>query len=178
MTEKKPPPRLPGGPDPTAPVPREPVLGKSLDDCAQIAALVAESPKDRRAVLARNGLDDARWTEIETTWMLRVATALLQGDTAPKEAYDAAFQATRDGLGGDGPSRPLADYARLQGQLEAGLDSSSVLTRAGLSLADWSRLVRAWSSRLAQDAALAETFRAMVSEAKASALRERRGEPE
>lgn len=166
MTEKKAPPRLPGGPDPTAPVPREPVLGVGLEDCARIAAEVAEKPRDRRVVLARAGLDDGRWTEIETTWMLRLATALLQGDTGPKDAYDAAFQAAKDTLGPTEPTRSLMEYARIQGSMEAGQDSSVVLAREGLTMGDWSRLVRAWASRLSEDAALAELFRNAVTEAK------------
>ncbi|WP_437961321.1 hypothetical protein WME76_17900 [Sorangium sp. So ce119] len=86
-------PRFPGGPDPTEPVPGTPVHGFDIAACARVAGRLAQRAEPRAATLARAGLDEARWTEIEATWMLRIATALLQNDTSLGEAYDAGFAA-------------------------------------------------------------------------------------
>lgn len=97
MTAKLP--QLPGGPDPGETVPRTPVDGFDLRAFAGVAAELAAPLAQRAAVLARAGLSEMRWTAIETTWMLRLATSLLQGDLSLHGEYDEAFSAAQRELG-------------------------------------------------------------------------------
>lgn len=90
-------PQLPGGPNPDEPVPRTPVEGFDLAAFAALAARLADGAEPRARALASAGLDEMRWLKIETTWLLRVATALLQKDLSLSEEYDAAFDAGRVG---------------------------------------------------------------------------------
>jgi hypothetical protein len=87
--------QLPGGPDPAEPVPRAPVDGFDLHAFAAVAAELAAREAPRAAVLARAGLTEMRWTAIETTWMLRLATSLLQGDLSLHAEHDEAFSAAQ-----------------------------------------------------------------------------------
>ncbi|MGK3983619.1 hypothetical protein WME99_11325 [Sorangium sp. So ce136] len=167
MPESRPPlPQLPGGPDPTQPVPRSPVEGVDLDTYARISAELAETPADRATILASHGLDEMRWMDVEMTWLLRVATAALQSDLSLGEDLDRAYTAAQVELGSPGPTLALEEYARLAARIEAGEPPSSVLARARLSLASYARLQRAWTLRLAADPALARTYREMVAAAR------------
>lgn len=85
-------PQLPGGPDPTQPVPRDPVLGFDLDAYAAVAADLAREPRRRAELLALRGLDELSWAKVEQTWLLRVATAALHGDVDLTLALDAATE--------------------------------------------------------------------------------------
>ncbi|MEZ4447385.1 MAG: hypothetical protein R3B72_50380 [Polyangiaceae bacterium] len=152
--------RLPGGPDPAEPIPRTPVSGVDLERYAQIAAELAEQPRARNEVLARHELNELRWLEIEKTWLLRVATGALAGDPSLGQAIDQAFIAAQDAVGGGEPARPLADYARIVARLESGEALTPTLAAEGLSLADWSRLSRAWSGRIAADPEVARAYEA------------------
>jgi hypothetical protein len=90
-------PQLPGGPDPAEPVPRTPVQGFDLAAFAALAAKLARRAEPRAVVLGAAGLDERSWLEVEKTWLLRIAAALLLGDTSLGREYDEAFAAARDG---------------------------------------------------------------------------------
>lgn len=162
MVDKPPIVQLPGGPDPTQPVPRTPVLGLDIAGYARVAVAVAERPTARAAVLAEHGLDDARWMQIEQTWLLRVAAAALQHDLTLGQELDQAYTEAQSALGPTEPTRTLPEYAALTARIERGEPTPLVISSARLSLADWIRLTRAWTTRLAQDPALSTTFRALV----------------
>lgn len=164
--ESRLPPQLPGGPDPTKPVPRDPVDGVDLAACARIAAEVSERAEPRATVLARAGLDELRWAEVEKTWMLRIAVALLQNDLGLGQEYDRLFAEAQQALGPSEPTRPLDGYASLVARIEKGEPAGIVVASEGLTLAEWTRLQRAWTSRIARDAALGATFRELVESAK------------
>jgi hypothetical protein len=87
-------------------VPETPVDGLDLKAFAAVAARLASGREARAAVLARFGLDEARWLTIESTWMLRIATALLRDDRSLHSAYDEAFCAAEREL-----SRGGAEHA-------------------------------------------------------------------
>ncbi|KYF49768.1 hypothetical protein BE04_24745 [Sorangium cellulosum] len=86
-------------------MPHTPVDGFDLKALATVTAHLAARKEPRAAVLARAGLDELRWLAIEKTWMLRIATALLQRDPSLGQAYDAAFAAAKAKLEA-GPDRP------------------------------------------------------------------------
>lgn len=92
-------PQLPGGPDPGQPVPRTPVDGFDLQAFAAVSAELAARREPRAAVLARAGLTEQRWLSIETTWLLRVATALLQQDLSLLREHDEAIAVARAARG-------------------------------------------------------------------------------
>ncbi|WP_437708927.1 hypothetical protein WMF45_32305 [Sorangium sp. So ce448] len=164
--ELPPVPQLPGGPDPAQPVPRSPVEGVDLPTYARISAELAEAPAERARVLSSYGLDEIRWMDVERTWLLRVATAALKADLSLGQDLDLAYAAAQAALGPPAPAMPLEDYARLAARIEAGEPPGVVLAGAGLSLAAYTRLQRAWTARLAADPALARTYRAMVAAAR------------
>lgn len=167
-TPRPPIPRLPGGPDPEQPVPRDPVAGVDLAAFARIAAGLAEAPASRAAVLAGAGLDEARWLEVEKTWLLRLAVAGLQGDVALLQEHDAAVLAAQAEIAAGAPPLPLEEYARIVAALEGGRDPSAFLAEAKLSAARFAQSHRAWAARLAADPALAASFRALVQSARAA----------
>ena len=96
-TARPPLPRFPGGPDPSKPVPRDPVEGVDLARYVTISAELTERKTPRKQVLARAQLDEMRWMKIEQTWLLRIATAALQGDLSLLQQHDAALFAAKKG---------------------------------------------------------------------------------
>jgi hypothetical protein len=159
---EKPPPQFPGGPDPTQPVPRSPVDGIDLATYARIAATLIEQPDRRHAVLSELHIDELRWTEVERTWLLRVATAALQNDRSLGEELDRAYTQAQAELGPAGATRSLEEYAGYAARIESGDDVVAVLAEAKLSLGDWARLQRAWAIRLAQDPELTKIYRTLM----------------
>jgi hypothetical protein len=158
-------PQFPGGPDPKLPVPRDPVHGVDLRGCAAIAAELAARREPRRAVLARFRLDEARWTDIEQTWMLRVATAALTGDLSFSVEYDAGFSAAQDALGGAEVS--LDTYAAVNARIEAGQAPDLAMRAENVQPADFARAQRKWAAELAGSPPLHADFRAKVAERRA-----------
>ncbi len=152
--------RLPGGPDPEEPIPRTAVHGVDMESYAHIAAELAEQPRARAEVLARHGLSELKWLEVEKTWLLRIATAALAGDPTLGHEVDRAFIAAQDAAGGDEPACSVEVYARLIVRIEAGDELPAVLAAEGLSLADWARSCRAWAARIAADPAVADAYAA------------------
>jgi hypothetical protein len=149
-------------------VPRTPVDGFDLNAYAAVAAHLAEGAVPRAAILAGRQLDEARWLQIEKTWLLRLATAALQGDLSLAEEHEAAYTAA---LGAADPPMPLDDYAAIVAGLELGLEPAKVLAGAKLTLAGFSRHQRAWTARFARDDELAASFRRKVEERRAATCR-------
>jgi len=163
VTDAKPTlPTFPGGPDPNQPIPREAVEGYDLERYARLSARLAEGREPREGILATEKLTERGWANIELTWMLRIATALLAGDQSLALEFDRLYVEAQDSLGPTDPTLPLDKYAHLVAQLEGGRDPTEAFAEHGLSLADAARLQRAWTRRLAQDPAMTETFREMV----------------
>jgi hypothetical protein len=153
--------QLPGGPDAGEPVPRTAVDGFDLAAYAGVAASLAQRSEPRAATLARSGLTEARWTRIEKTWLLRVATAFLRDDVSLGKDHDEAFQAAQRALAGD-PATTLEEYAALVAEIEGGRDAAQAMAAAGLSPAAFAAVQRRWAARIAADPGLASSFRAMV----------------
>ena len=154
-------PGLPGFPS-DQPVSTDPVEGVSLERYAQISAELNERREPAEQVLERHGLDTARWLRVEQSWPLRLAALALRGDPALAQEYDRQYVAAQDALGPTEPTRPLDGYAGITARVIAGEDAAMVAASEGLSLADYARLVRAWTTRLAKDAELTKAFREMV----------------
>ena len=159
-------PVIPGGPDPSKPVPRDPVDGFDLGRYATVSAVLAEGTRPREEVLAEQGLTERSWCRIELTWMLRVATSMLRGEQDLALEYNDLYVAAQDSLGPSDPVLPLDGYAVVVAHIEAGRDPAEVFAENGLSLASAARLQRAWTTRLARDPAMAHDFREMVTRAR------------
>jgi hypothetical protein len=154
--------QLPGGPAPDQPIPDTPIDGIDFPTYARVSAILAEKRAPRANVLAANGLDEVRWAFVEQGFMLRIATAAMRGDMGPMNELDRMYVEAQDALGDTDPTRPLDRYADLTARMESGEPAAQVLASDGLSLADWARLQRAWTRRLAQDAEMTSTFRGWV----------------
>ena len=157
---------LPGGPKPGEPIPTDPIDGIDFATYARISAILAEKRGPRKNVLAANNLDEIRWAFVEQGFMIRIATAALRGDMSLVMELDRLYVEAQDQLGETEPTRPLDQYAGLVARMESGEGPPEVLASDKLSLADWARLQRAWTRRLAQDAELTSTFRGWVEEKK------------
>lgn len=155
-------PQLPGGPSSAEPVPRTPVAGFDLSRYARVAAELAENAEPRATVLARAELDEVRWLEIEQTWLLRIATAALQGDVALLQEYDAALTAAQADSAAAAPTLSIEAYARVVAAIENGAAPARVLAEAEISVAAFARGHRTWTAKLSVDDALASSFRATV----------------
>lgn len=155
-------PQLPGGPDPTQPVPEEPVEGIDLEAYATLSARLIADTAPREALLAQAGLNERLWLRVERTWLLRLAAAALRGELALARRYDAAYVAAQDALVEGQPLVPLDRFANLVAQIEAGRAAPLVLAEAGVSPAAFAASQRAWASRFGLDQALICTFRAIV----------------
>jgi hypothetical protein len=162
MDQKPPVPHLPGGPDPTQPIPRDPVEGVDLRGCAGIAAALAARVSPRPAILARHRLDEVRWANVEKTWMLRIAGAMLAGDLALAQEYDALLAEAQEALGAEEADLGIEAYASLLARLEAGHEPAQTLSEAGLTAQSFARIQRRWAKRVAGDAAQAEALRGLV----------------
>ncbi|WP_155798253.1 hypothetical protein [Sorangium cellulosum] len=162
MTSSKPPiPRLPGGPDPAQPVPRTPVDGLDLQAYAAVAARLAAAEEPRAAVLASARLDERRWLAIEQTWLLRLATSLLQQDRSLAEEHDAALRAAQEAIVA-GRLPTLEVYAAVVARILSGRDPAAALAEAGLSPAAFACAQRTFGARIAEDPAFAARFRALL----------------
>jgi hypothetical protein len=161
-TEPSPVPAFPGGPDPSKPVPRDPVEGFDLQRYVDLSAKLAERVAPREELLAAAGIGDSQWSQIERTWMLRIATALLQGDQSLALEYDRLYVGAQDALGAGEEPMPIETYAEIVAEIESGGDPAEVYAAHGVSLACAARQQRAWTKRLAEDIDLTDRFRELV----------------
>ncbi len=123
-------------------------------DIADYAALCAElaSAADRAAVLARHGLDEERWSELEDRWLdeLSRAEEEHEGDSPPPLvlAFAEAFsRAQQRGLA----VLPFERYAEITRDLCGGRDVAVVLARHRVELAEYLRAHRHWTELIARD---------------------------
>ena len=155
-------PRLPGGPDPSAPLPTGAIRGIDARTCGYLAGSCALSPKARALLLARHGLDEASFRDVELTWMLRLAASLFGGDLTLRSGYDEGYAQASS----EAPARALTleEYAAVIAAIEAGRPPAGVLAEAQLSLAIWATAQRDWEPRIAADPRLEEELRRLVTQ--------------
>ncbi len=157
-----PPPEPTWGIDPAKPVALDPVEGVDLPTCAAIAARIAARVEPRPALLARAGLDEMRWITVEQTWMLRVATSLLQQDFSLSATYDEAFARAQAEIAASSPDLSIEQWAAIVARIEDGVPLATVLREAKLGPAVLAHQQRRWAAVLAADPERAATFRDMV----------------
>ncbi|APR88192.1 hypothetical protein A7982_13541 [Minicystis rosea] len=114
-------------------------------------AELAAAGDARAEVLARRGLDEARWDVVDAYWQGRLSEALEQEDDGLAEivsAYTAAYEAAQRALAPPISIEQLATATRL---FQANGDLRASLAKVGISLADYVRGTEHWSRQLATD---------------------------
>lgn len=145
----------------------EPVEGVSVEQWAQVQAALA-SGGDVNALIARAGIDRARWDRVSAEWMAR-----MQSDTTATIAtvYGNAFagasqgqhgahaaHAAAVGVGGDLSAEPVPfeRFVEIQVAMGAaadrGEDANALLASFGISALDWSNIGMFWSKKMQQEA--------------------------
>jgi hypothetical protein len=131
-----------------------------LETYARIAAELALAGAARADVLAKHGLDEDAWDDIDDGWQERLSAAddevEAEDGVAPLVAlFLAAYQAAQQGLAPPISIETLALVTRL---VETSGDLGSALARSGVTLLDYVRGSEHWAPRLASDPDVARRF--------------------
>ncbi|MFT3772981.1 MAG: hypothetical protein QM820_46960 [Minicystis sp.] len=123
----------------------------SIERYAAVMAELAAAGDARGVVLARHGLDEARWDAVDTYWQAQISAALDQEDDGVAEiisAYAAAYEAAQRALA---PPISIEQFAMVTRLLQTSGDLRAALAKVGVSLADYVRGTEHWSRQLATD---------------------------
>ena len=139
-----------------------------LEAYAQIMAeLAASAPMGgdpdaaakREAILAKHGLDEASWNDIDGAWQERLSAALDEDDedgVSPLFAtYVAAYEAAQHTHGALISVEQLARVTRL---LQASGDLRAALAKVGVTMAEYVRGTAHWARRFASEPDVARRF--------------------
>lgn len=131
----------------------------SIEAYAEVMAELAAAGEAREQTLARHGLDEARWEEIDALWQERLSAAL-EGDADDGvaklvSAHAAAYEAARRALA---PPISLDQFAQVTRLFQASGDLGASLSKVGVGLADYVRGSEHWSRQLAGDPSLQLRF--------------------
>lgn len=134
-------------------------MDSTLEAYTLVMAELASAGDARDEVLARHGLDEARWEALDTRWQDRLSEAMDQDpdDGVPEllAAYAAAYEAAQRSIA---PPISLDQFALVTRLLEASGDVRASLARVGVSLADYARGSEHWTRQLAGDPELERRF--------------------
>src|SRR4051812_32295039 len=100
-------------------------------------AELAAAGDAREAVLARHGLDEARWDAIDTRWQDRLSASIdVEDDGVPEilSRFAAAYQAAQRSF-----ASPISvqQFARVTRLLQASGDIRASLSRVGVTMAQF-----------------------------------------
>ncbi len=130
----------------------------TIEAYAQVMAELAAAGEGRAAVLARHGLDEARWDVIDDRWQEELSAALDPEDDGVPEVlsrYAAAYEAAQRALA---PPITIEQFAQVTRLLQASGDIRAALAKVGVTLADYVRGTEHWSRRFAEDPELDRRF--------------------
>lgn len=137
----------------------------SIEQYAAVSAELAERPKERGEVLAKHGFDDERFMVEERAWLERFAANAVQGKGELAAYYGDLFIAAQDALTTPEEERlTLRDYAGLRAELDRSADPTVPLDRAEVTLAQFMRLERRWTTRADADPAVQAELDALLEE--------------
>ncbi len=127
---------------------------------ARVMAELASAGDARGEVLARHGLDEARWEAIDTRWQAQISAAMDQDpedDGVPEilVRYAAAYDVAQRSIA---PPISLDQFALVTRLLGASTDVRAALARVGVTFADYVRGSEHWSRKLAGDPELERRF--------------------
>jgi hypothetical protein len=129
-----------------------------IEAYARVMAELAAAGDARGEVLARHGLDEARWEAIDTRWQDEISAAIdVEDDGIPEivSAYAAAYEAAQRSLG---PPISIEQFARVTRLLQASGDVRASLARASVTMAEYVRGSEHWSRRIAEDPEIERAF--------------------
>ena len=127
-----------------------------------MAELVVAGAGGRAALLARHGLDEDTWTEVDLHWQSALSDALAPfEDDAPAllSEYAAAYEARQRELASPVSLEQFAEVTRL---LQANGDLQAALARGGVKMSDFVQASAHWSKAMIEDAELEARFAALV----------------
>lgn len=123
----------------------------SIEAYASLMAELDTTSDERDEVLARHGLDEEQWDEIDTDWQKRL-TAELEGDEDGVPLLVATYAAAyQHALRSRDPPISLAEFARVLKFFQASGDLQAALAKAGVTLADYLRSNEYWTHRMARE---------------------------
>lgn len=130
-----------------------------LEVYARIMVELAAAEGERASVLARHGLDEDSWHQIDDAFQDRLSEAMdtYDGDGVPElvARYAKAYEdAQREG----GPVMSIETFARVMKILEATSDLRAALARSGTTLSEYVRATEHYSRRFAHEPELAEAY--------------------
>lgn len=129
---------------------------------ARVMAELAAAGEARADVLAAHGLDEDRWSTIDTHWQDRLSEALDdESDGAPPliAAYASAYEAAQRSLS---PLIPLEQFAQVTRLLHATGDLRAALARTGVAFSDYVRGSEHWSRQITADPEVERRFEAAL----------------
>lgn len=129
-----------------------------IEAYAQLMVELAAAGDARAAVLARHGLDEDRWAEIDASWQEQLSEALdEEGDGVADllVRYTAAYEAAQRALG---PVISLELFARATRLFQASGDMRGALAKTGVTFSDYVRASEHWSRRMTEDPDLEQRF--------------------
>ena len=129
-----------------------------VEGYARLMAELAAAGASRGEVLARHGLDEARWEAIDARWQEALSEAIdVEDEGVPPilSAYAAAYEAAQRSLGAP---ISIEQFARVTRLLSANGDLQAALARAGVTMAEYVRGSEHWARRLAEDPELERRF--------------------
>jgi hypothetical protein len=112
----------------------------------------------REEVLARHGLDEARWDAVDAHWQACLSEAMgeeIDGVPPLVAAYTSAYEAAQRSFT---PPVSLEQFAQVTRLLQGAGDVQAVLAKVGVTLAGYMRGGEHWSRRMAEDQELARRF--------------------
>lgn len=133
-----------------------------IEGYAALMVELAAAGEGREEVLARHGLDEDRWAEIDTHFQEQLSAAMDEEGDGVGEAiarYAAAYEAAQRA---QGPAISVELFARVTRLLEASGDLRAALARAGVTLAQFVQASEHWSRRIVEDPEVEQRFRAAL----------------
>lgn len=133
-----------------------------LETYVAIMTQLAASGGAQAEVLARHGLDEARWNAADAHWQALLSGALAnehEGIPALLATCSAAYQAVSRAAA---PPISLEQFAQVTSLLHETGDVQAALARVGVTLADYVRGSEHWSPRMAEDPGAERRFHAAL----------------
>jgi hypothetical protein len=149
-------------PPPEAPVAEAEPLELSIEQCATIAAELAEQKVERAKVFSAHGVDERAFQDNERRWKTAIEEEAGSGQQSLRKAHDEAYVTRVEGFRG-----PIAleEYARLVVALERG-KANAALDALRIQRPALMPIVRLWTKKIATDAEMTEKAPRVLREAR------------
>lgn len=133
-------------------------MDAGIEAYAQLMVELAAAGDARAPVLARHGLDEDRWAEIDARWQEQLSEAMdEEGDGVADllVRYTAAYEAAQRALG---PVISIEAFARATRLFQASGDIRAALAKVGVSFSDYIRANEHYSRLMTGDPDLERRF--------------------